>query len=753
MDPSLATIEEQEEAQQAAAATSAFIKWDKDQSGGISLDELPGLASHMGLPIEEGELEQVHAMLDLDSNGNIELEEWVKWWLKRAKGNPSPEKQQEVVARNAFSLADKDGSGCLDMSELAVLCDDLGLPLEGDDLVEAMKMLDKDGNNQLDREEFVQWWVDKTDRDGGGRLAKRLRQVVEAGQRRMHTDIHTATWKGDIALVIEFLNVDVRLANAPDNTEFGRGMTPLHYASYQGHLSICQKLVESGAKINTLTDNGCSALFYAAQQGHAHVVEWLLNEGADHTPIETATGFSAVDMAKLYPDILDMMTKKVKCNRPDQPNKPPIIIKHGATYIKVELSSLPKKERDQLPVTQYKVKIVQPMDEGDKVVDLMLVPNTCILADGDKSAAGCSVVVKGLQPSTNYRIAYAAVNSFGFGPYSVFTDLIQTLPEEAISKASQSVSEEQDPAVVKGLSRAQEARDKRQAILKMQKEQQEREKLALEALNRQRKVKMKQAANAFMKTDVAKPTVPKQETESEKAERMQTTVDKAAYKMLKKLRANQKARSPTNTNQGDISVDVNNSVTNSNSAASPIPEVEDKRFKNGRKRSTGASSQPPVDLQNVAKTNNDIVMSNVKHHRVKGVRPGQAVDDVSSDEEAANTSRRRSATRKTRPATLAPVKPAVQNDSSDNVRVPALGINLKAPIAAPGSKSEKLTTLTPMKPMPQSFDTTHAAAAASGGRGLHVHKDKGPATDDVLETSSFGFSAQSMTESSCGEGE
>jgi hypothetical protein len=58
----------------------------------------------------------------------------------------------------------------------------------------------------------------------------------------MHTDIHTACWNGDVALVTQFIDVDVRLVNAPDTTEYGGNMRPLHYAAYQVYMYICIKL-------------------------------------------------------------------------------------------------------------------------------------------------------------------------------------------------------------------------------------------------------------------------------------------------------------------------------------------------------------------------------------------------------------------------------------------------------------------------------------------------------------------------------
>ena len=48
------------------------------------------------------------------------------------------------------------------------------------------------------------------------------------------------------------IQADVALANGEDTTEFGNRYRPLHYAAYQGHLAICQLLVQNGAKVGEL---------------------------------------------------------------------------------------------------------------------------------------------------------------------------------------------------------------------------------------------------------------------------------------------------------------------------------------------------------------------------------------------------------------------------------------------------------------------------------------------------------------------
>jgi len=60
-------------------------------------------------------------------------------------------------------------------------------------------------------------------------------------------------------------------------------MTPLHYASQNGHLSVVEYLVNQKADINAKTKEIFSGtpLHYAAQNGHLSVVEYLVNQKAD----------------------------------------------------------------------------------------------------------------------------------------------------------------------------------------------------------------------------------------------------------------------------------------------------------------------------------------------------------------------------------------------------------------------------------------------------------------------------------------
>jgi len=58
-------------------------------------------------------------------------------------------------------------------------------------------------------------------------------------------------------------------------------MTPLHYAAYNGRLSVVEYLVNQKADINAEGNYYWTPLHYAAYNGHLGVVEYLVNQKAD----------------------------------------------------------------------------------------------------------------------------------------------------------------------------------------------------------------------------------------------------------------------------------------------------------------------------------------------------------------------------------------------------------------------------------------------------------------------------------------
>ena len=116
-----------------------------------------------------------------------------------------------------------------------------------------MRELDKNEDHELEIDEFVSWCSNKADSkrsSGSGLIAMKLKKLSSKAQKMFYTDIHAASWKGDLSLVQMFLDSDIKNLNAMDDTEYGFNMTPLDYAAYCGHESVVNEILSRGGKVD-----------------------------------------------------------------------------------------------------------------------------------------------------------------------------------------------------------------------------------------------------------------------------------------------------------------------------------------------------------------------------------------------------------------------------------------------------------------------------------------------------------------------
>lgn len=158
----------------------------------------------------------------------------------------------QLTMERAFDKYDADQSGYIDCAELQVLAAELGHALSSAELKKALRMLDYDGSGVVEKPEFIRWWssLGEATADTSGEaweLQRKLQSLAATGSEAERVDIHVAAWKGDVALVRQFLALDAAIVNARDESEMGERFTPLHYASYQGHLELVALLVSATA--------------------------------------------------------------------------------------------------------------------------------------------------------------------------------------------------------------------------------------------------------------------------------------------------------------------------------------------------------------------------------------------------------------------------------------------------------------------------------------------------------------------------
>lgn len=70
---------------------------------------------------------------------------------------PDAESRKRDIYTKAFKVYDTDGSNSIDAGELGSLLADLGWKVTEQDVKEALEVLDKDGNGDIDLDEFLNW--------------------------------------------------------------------------------------------------------------------------------------------------------------------------------------------------------------------------------------------------------------------------------------------------------------------------------------------------------------------------------------------------------------------------------------------------------------------------------------------------------------------------------------------------------------------------------------------------------------------
>ncbi|XP_031635304.1 ankyrin repeat domain-containing protein 39 [Contarinia nasturtii] len=93
-------------------------------------------------------------------------------------------------------------------------------------------------------------------------------------------DFERGIWSA--ALYNDLKKLDKYIAEGHTNNFDTTGYTAIHYAARSGHLTVCHKLLNAGAFVNSCTRSGnVTPLQRAALMGHEQIVQLLLEKGAD----------------------------------------------------------------------------------------------------------------------------------------------------------------------------------------------------------------------------------------------------------------------------------------------------------------------------------------------------------------------------------------------------------------------------------------------------------------------------------------
>lgn len=128
----------------------AFELFDKDKDGSITSDELLDVLKCLSSHDNENLFREIIKEVDTDGNGRIDFEEFVVLIHRRKKDILS-----EEDLRNAFRVLDKDGDKLISNEELKYLLSTLGENMTEEEVDEIIKDIDQDSDGYINYEEFV----------------------------------------------------------------------------------------------------------------------------------------------------------------------------------------------------------------------------------------------------------------------------------------------------------------------------------------------------------------------------------------------------------------------------------------------------------------------------------------------------------------------------------------------------------------------------------------------------------------------
>ncbi|XP_046679019.1 neo-calmodulin-like isoform X2 [Homalodisca vitripennis] len=135
---------------QVAEFKEAFMLFDKDEDGTITMAELGVVMRSLGQRPSETELRDMVNEVDQDGNGTIEFNEFLQMMSKKMKGADG-----EDELREAFRVFDKNNDGLISSTELRHVMTNLGEKLSDEEVDDMIKEADLDGDGMVNYDEFV----------------------------------------------------------------------------------------------------------------------------------------------------------------------------------------------------------------------------------------------------------------------------------------------------------------------------------------------------------------------------------------------------------------------------------------------------------------------------------------------------------------------------------------------------------------------------------------------------------------------
>ncbi|XP_072039372.1 neo-calmodulin [Amphiura filiformis] len=142
--------------EQIAEFKEAFSLFDKDGDGTITTKELGTVMRSLDQNPTEAELQDMINEVDADGNGTLDFPEFLTMMAHKMK-----DKDSDDDIREAFKVFDKDGNGFISSAELRHVMTNLGEKLTEDEVEGMIREADIDGDGQVNYEEFVKMMTSK----------------------------------------------------------------------------------------------------------------------------------------------------------------------------------------------------------------------------------------------------------------------------------------------------------------------------------------------------------------------------------------------------------------------------------------------------------------------------------------------------------------------------------------------------------------------------------------------------------------
>ena len=127
----------------------AFLLFDTDCSGTISIDELEVVMNSLGQRPTDEELKKMIAEADADGNGEVDFEEFLTLMKKQIK-NMDPEDE----LRELFQIYDINSDGLISAMEVQTVMSKQGESINNEELKEIIREADLDGDGYINFQEF-----------------------------------------------------------------------------------------------------------------------------------------------------------------------------------------------------------------------------------------------------------------------------------------------------------------------------------------------------------------------------------------------------------------------------------------------------------------------------------------------------------------------------------------------------------------------------------------------------------------------